>query len=377
MDFTLSEEQRMLQDSLNKFVQSEYVYEHRRKLAATAEGFSREQWAKFAELGWLCLPFSEDDGGIGAGPVETMLLMDAFGRGLVLEPYFSSIVLCGGVLKRAANAVQRARWISGLIDGSVLLSLAYAEPGDRYNPAHVATTASANGAGYVLNGKKTFVLAGPSADAFIVVARTAGAPTDAKGISLFMVDKSSTGLALQAGRCLDGQRVAELTLANVQVGKEALLGTEGEALAVLTAIQTDAILALCAEAVGMMERLYKDTVEYTKARKQFGVPIAVFQALQHRMVEMFMAYEQCKSLLYKAVLSVQDNEPDTERTIAALKYFVGVNAQKVAHEAVQIHGGMGLTDEMSVGVYLKRINVINTLFGNAEHQLKRFLAMPA
>lgn len=377
MDFNLSEEQRMLQDSLNKFVQSQYVYENRRKLAATDAGFSREQWAQFAELGWLCLPFSEEDGGIGAGPVETMLLMDAFGRGLVLEPYFPSIVLCGGVLKRAANAGQRSRWISGLIDGSVLMSLAQAEPGDRYNPAHVATTATANADAYVLHGKKTFVLAGPSADAFIVVARTSGAPGEAKGISLFIVEKDAPGVSVQAGRCLDGQRVAELSLNNVQVAKDALVGVEGEAFPVLEDTRNDAIIALCAEAVGIMERLYKDTVEYTKARKQFGVPIAVFQALQHRMVDMFTAYEQCKSLLYKAVLSVQDNEPDTLRTLAALKYFVGVNAQKVAHEAVQIHGGMGLTDEMSVGVYLKRINVINALFGNSEHQLKRFLALSA
>lgn len=375
MDFNLTEEQRMLQDSLNKFVQSEYLYEHRRKLAATEEGFSREQWAKFAELGWLCLPFSEEDGGIGAGPIETMLLMDAFGRGLVLEPFFPSIILAGGVLKRAANDEQRSRWISGLIDGSVMMSLAHAEPGDRYNAAHVATTAKADGDGYVLNGKKTFVLAGPSADAYIVVARTGGAAGDAKGISLFVVEKGAAGVALQAGRCLDGQRVAELTLTNVKVGKDALLGTEGDALSVLESVQAEATVALCAEAVGIMERLYKDTVEYTKARKQFGVTIAVFQALQHRMVDMFMAYEQCKSLLFKAVLALQDNEPDAARTVAALKYFVGVQGQKVAHEAVQIHGGMGLTDEMSVGVYLKRINVINALFGSPEQQLKRFVAL--
>lgn len=377
MDFSLSEEQRMLQDSLNKFVQNQYIYEHRRKLAASELGYSREQWAQFAELGWLCLPFSEEDGGIGAGPVETMLLMDAFGRGLVLEPYFASIVLCGGILKRAANAEQRSRWVSGLIDGSVVLALAQAEPGDRYDTVHVTTIAQANAQGYVLNGKKTFVLAGPSADAFILVARTSGAVSDGKGISLFVVEKNAIGIALQGGRCLDGQRVAELTLNNVQVGKEALLGSEGEALSVLEATQTEATVALCAEAVGIMERLYKDTVEYTKARKQFGVPIAVFQALQHRMVDMFVAHEQCKSLLYKAVLSLQDNEPDTLRTVAALKYFVGASAQKVAHEAVQIHGGMGMTDEMSVGVYLKRINVINTLFGNSEHHLKRFLALSA
>jgi len=377
MDFTLSEEQRMLQDSLNKFVQTQYIYEDRRKLAATDAGFSHEYWKQLAELGWLCLPFSEEDGGIGAGPVETMLLMGAFGRGLVLEPYFSSVVLCGGLLKRTADASQRARWISGLIDGSAKLSLAHEEQGDRYNAAHVATTATKDGNGYVINGKKTFVLAAPSADAFLVSARTSGDVKDAKGISLFIVEKGAAGLALQSGRCLDGQRVAELTFSNVRVGKEALLGTEGEALAALEAVQIDATVALCAEAVGIMERLYKDTVEYTKQRKQFGVPIAVFQALQHRMVEMFMAYEQCKSLLYKAVLSLQDNELDTARTVAALKYFVGTQSQKVAHEAVQIHGGMGLTDEMSVGVYLKRINVINALCGNSEYQLQRFLALSA
>lgn len=377
MDFNLSEEQRMLQDSLNKFVQHQYVYEQRRKLAASDEGFSRDYWRQFAELGWLCLPFSEEDGGIAAGPVETMLLMDAFGRGLVLEPYFPAVIMCGGLLKRLANAEQRARWVSGLIDGSALMALAYAEPGDRYQTNHVDTTAKANTDGYVLTGCKSFVLAGPSADAFIVVARTAGQVNDMQGVSLFIIEKATPGVSLKAARCLDGQRVAELSLDHVQVGKAALLGPEGGALTAVESMMIEATVALCAEAVGIMERLYKDTVEYTKVRKQFGMPIAVFQALQHRMVEMFMAYEQCKSLLYKAVLSLQDNEPDVARTVAALKYYVGVNGQKVAHEAVQIHGGMGLTDEMSVGVYLKRINVINTLFGNSEHQLKRFLALSA
>lgn len=377
MDFNLSEEQRMLQDSLVKFVGSQYAYEQRRKLAQSSEGFSRDYWKQYAELGWLCLPFSEDDGGINAGPVETMLVMDALGKGLALEPYLSTVVLCGGLLRRAADAAQRSRWVSGIIEGSVIMALAQSEPGDRYDTANVAATAKAEGDRYVLNGRKSFVVGGASADAFIVVARTSGGQTDPQGVSLFIVERNAPGLTVQTVRCLDGHRAAELVLDNVSVEAAALLGEPGVAVPLLEVVTAEATLAVSAEAVGIMERLYKDTVEYTKTRKQFGMPIAVFQALQHRMVDMFTAHEQAKSLLYKAVLSLQDGEPDTARSISALKHYVSTTGQKVAHEAVQIHGGMGMTEEMSVGVYLKRINVIATLFGNGEMHLRRFMALPA
>jgi alkylation response protein AidB-like acyl-CoA dehydrogenase len=338
-------------------------------------GYSVAHWQTFAELGWLCVPFSEDDGGIGGGPVDIMILMEQFGQGLVVEPYLSSVVLAGGALAKAGNATQKAAWLAPIIDGSALASLAYVEPQSRYNLADVATRAEADGSGYRLSGKKCFVLHGDSAQHLVVSARSAGAQTDAQGISLFVVPVQAEGVSVVAARTLDGQRIAEITFANVAVSADQCLGESGAGLAVLEAVISEGLLAVCAEAVGMMEKLYKDTVEYTKTRKQFGVAISHFQALQHRMVDMFTEYEQCKSLLLRAVLSYAADESDAQRNLSALKQMISGSAQRVAHEAVQIHGGMGMTDEMSVGMYLKRINVINTLFGNGDYHLRRFIAL--
>ena len=374
MNFNLSEEQSLLADSVTKFIGNDYGYEIRKKHAALADGFDRATWATFAELGWLCVPFSEEDGGIGGGPIETMIMMEAFVKGLVAEPYVSCVVLAGSVLKRAGNPGQKVELIGGIIDGSRLLTLAYLEPQSRFDLFDVKTTAKKDGDRFILNGTKAMVLHGGTADTFVVSVRTSGSQRDASGISLLLVPADAAGVNVRAYPTLDGQRAAEVTFTKVSVPASALLGEEGKALSVLEAVADEARLALCAEAVGMMEKLYQETVEYTKTRKQFGVPIAVFQALQHRMVDMFTLHAECKSLLLRATLTAATGDAEAPRNIAALKYAIATKGQKVAHEAVQIFGGMGMTDEMSVGMYLKRINMINTLFGNGDYHLQRFMA---
>ena len=375
MDFNYSEEQNLLADSVTKFIGNDYSYEARRKRTATADGFDRATWTTFAELGWLAVPFSEDDGGIGGGPIETMIVMEEFGKGLVVEPYVSSVVLAGTALKIAGNADQKAELIGGIIDGSRLLTLAYCEPQSRFDLFDVKTHASKDSQGnYIINGSKAMVLNGGTADTLIVSVRTSGEQRDEAGVSLLVVPVDTAGVAIKSYPTLDGHRAAEVQLQNVSVAATALLGEEGKGVTVLNQVSDAANLALCAEAVGMMEKLYKETVEYSKTRKQFGVPISVFQALQHRMVDMFTLHAECKSLLLRAVMTTAANDPDAARNIAALKYGIATKGQKVAHEAVQIFGGMGMTDEMSVGMYLKRINVINTLFGNGDYHLQRFIA---
>ncbi len=249
------------------------------------------------------------------------------------------------------------------------------EPQSRYDLFDVQTEAKSAGDGFELSGRKTMVLHGGTADTFIVSARTGGDSRDRDGVSLFLVPADSVGLEIQEYPTLDGHRAADLALNSVKVHASALVGESGAAIDVLESVADDASVALCAEAVGMMEKLYQETVEYSKNRKQFGVPISVFQALQHRMVDMFTMHEECKSLLLRAVMSHQAQEDDYHKNVSALKYAIAVKGQKVAHEAVQIFGGMGMTDEMSVGMYLKRINVINTLFGNGDFHLKRFMSL--
>lgn len=373
MNFNLSEEQVMLKDSVQKFITNDYDYETRRKRVQSEKGYSDEVWKTFAELGWLCVPFSEDDGGIGGGAVETMIMMEAFGKGLVLEPYVSTVILAGSVLRHAGNESQKAETLGPIMDGSYLLSLAYAESQARFDLFDVATSATAESQGYCLNGVKSYVLQGGSADGFIVSARTSGERRDQNGISLFLVSADQPGVSVQSYPTLDGQRAAEVTFSNVMVAESTILGEVNNGYGTLRQVEREACLALSAEAVGMIEKLYCETVEYAKTRKQFGVPISVFQALQHRMVDMYSQYEECKSLLLRAIMSVQNDDENADKNVSALKYAVGVKGQKVAHEAIQLFGGMGMTDEISVGMCLKRINVINTLFGSPDFHLKRVL----
>ena len=374
MNFSFTEEQTLLQDSVLRFVQDEYEFEKRRKSLGSEDGFSRDHWKTFAELGWLAMPFPEEMGGIDGTATETMIVMDGIGKGLILEPFLSTVVMAGGLIKAAGSSEQQEELISAIVEGSLLMAFAYAEPQGRYDLADITTTAKKVGDDYVLDGAKSVVLGGPSAGKFVVSARTSGNQRDRDGISLFIVDADSSGVERRNYPTVDGLRASELTLTGVRVPASALVGNEGQALPAIEQVVDEATHAVSAEAVGIMEVIYKSTVEYAKTREQFGTPIGAFQALQHRMVEMFMEAEQAKSLLYLASMKLSEGAPDAAKSVAALKSKVGTAGRFVGQQSIQIHGGMGMTDEMAISHYFKRLTMINTLFGNVDYQLKRFAA---
>ncbi len=374
MDFSLNEVQEMLADSIDKFIDNEYDFDTRQTYAASESGYSEDVWASFAELGWTAVPFSEADGGFDGGPVDIMVVMQRFGRGLVVEPYLANVVLAGGVLKRAGNAEQKARWLQPLIAGELQATLAFTEPQSRYDLANIETTAVADGDDWVLSGRKGFVINGATADLVIVPARTSGATTEQAGIALFAVDTSLTGITRRGYHTVDGGRAAELSLDGVRVAPDALLGTVDGGFTALQATIDDATLAVCAEAVGIMQSLKDKTIEYSKSRTQFGVPIGSFQALQHRMVDMLTACEQAQSLLLWAAMTYAEGGDDARRAISSIKYLVGTSGQLVAEEAVQIHGGMGVTWDLDVAHLFKRITAIGQLFGNSDWHLDRLAA---
>jgi len=375
MNFEFTEEQVMLRDSVARFIQDGYDFDTRRRIAASEAGMSRENWSTFAELGWLSIPFAEEHGGFGGGAVDVMLVMEQLGRGLVLEPYLATVLLFGGALQKAASAALQAEYIPRIIDGSCLGALAYLERQSRYELADVATTATARDGGFVLNGEKVVVFNGASADHVIVSARTSGGQSDASGISLFLLPTDAAGLERTSYRMMDGQLVANLTLKDVTVPASHLVGEQDSGLAVLQAVVLEANMALAAEGLGIMEQLNAKTLEYTKTRKQFGVAIGSFQALQHRMVDTFMAYEQTKSLLYRAVCALTDDEEDADAAVHALKVMLDRAGTLVFSEAIQLHGGMGITDELDIGHYAKRLMMINTTFGNGDYHQAQFNAL--
>jgi alkylation response protein AidB-like acyl-CoA dehydrogenase len=373
MDFSFSDEQNMLQDSVQRFIQNNYNFESRQKIVASDDGFSRAHWQQFAEMGWLGLPFSEEDGGFGGTAVETMILLEEFGKGLVVEPFISAILQAGSIVAHGGSAEQKQKILEPLIAGELLPALAYIEPQARFNVNDVKTTAVAKGSGYTLDGFKGVVIGGPSADVFIVPARTAGAQTDATGISLFLVSADAEGVSKRDYPTIDGFRASELTLSGVQVDAEALLGTEGDGLSLLQYGLDQGMMGTGAEAVGAMEVLYKDAVEYCKTREQFGQPIGKFQVLQHRMVDMFIEHEQTKSLAYMAAMRLSEGyNPVSRKALSALKVQVGKGGTFVGQSAVQLHGGMGMTNELNIGHYFKRLTAIETLYGNTDFHLKRY-----
>ena len=374
MNFELSEEQQLLQDSVARFVADHYSLEARRKLADSTQGYSDEHWKQFAELGWLALPFSEEDGGLGGTVIDALVVMEQFGKGLILEPYFATVILGGGVLKRLPATESRAARINAVMEGQLKLALATTELQSRWDLHDVVSTATPDGDGFVLNGAKSVVLHGASADGIIVSLRTQGGQFDKDGISLFWIDPTAEGVSLKAYPTVDGLRAAELTLEKVSVPGDALLGPLHGGYEILDAVAQEATLALSAEGLGAMERLYKDTVEYTQNREQFDHPLSDFQTLQHRMVEMFMEYEQCKSLLYRATLEFAQDGMAASKSVSACKHLVGVAGRFIGENAVQLHGGMGVTEELAIGHYFKRLFVIDTQFGNADYHLERYAA---
>jgi len=363
----------MLADSVSKFIENDYDFERRQKIAESDDGYSLELWQTYAELGWTAVPFAEDDGGLGGGPVELMLMMVEFGRGLLVEPFLANVVLAGGILRRSADAGQKSQWLAPLIEGNLQAALAFAEPQGRFDIADIRTTAKANGKSFVLNGNKICVLNGADADIIIIPARTSGEQADESGITLFAIPAASAGVERRAYQTVDAQQAADITLTDVKAEAGAVIGEIGEGFSTLQDVVDEATLAVCAEAVGIMRAMLDKTVEYSKNRVQFGVPIGSFQALQHRMVEMLMDCEQSQSLLMSAVmLNTADNE-NKKQAISAMKYQVGTAGINVARESVQIHGGMGMTWELDVAHYFKRITAIDLLFGNADYHLDRFV----
>jgi alkylation response protein AidB-like acyl-CoA dehydrogenase len=372
MDIQLTEEQELLRSSVQRLLRDQYDFDARRKIVATEEGWSRKHWKAFAELGLCAAPFQESSGGLGGGPLATMIVMKEFGRNLVVEPYFETVVLAGGLIEDVGSLAQREAYLPQLMAGESIWALAWAEGRSRYDFNHVNTTAQRQGEHFVLSGTKAAVVGAPWADKLIISARTSGDPRDRSGVSLFVVDRRSTNLHLQSFKTIDGRRAAEITLMNVQVPATQMLGTEGEGVSILEACRDRAIAALCAEAVGAMTELNSATVEYSRTRKQFGVALGKFQVLQHRMVDMLIALEEAISLTQHLNLSIAAGEPSGSRLASGAKSKVGYAARFVADQAVQLHGGMGMSDELNVGHYFKRIASINIQFGDPAYHLTRY-----
>jgi alkylation response protein AidB-like acyl-CoA dehydrogenase len=372
MDFELNEVQAMLADSIEKFVVNDYDFETRQKYAGSETGYNKDVWQTFAELGWTAVPFSENDGGFDGGPVEMMVVMERLGRGLVVEPYLANVVLAGGVLKRAASDAQKADWLQPMIAGELQATVAFVERPARYQVSNVRTSATKDGDSWVINGTKGYVLNGDTAELLIVPVRTSGDRSAQDGITLFGVAADSEGVSIRGYETVDGHRAAEVSLHDVSVSAASVIGNVGEGYAALAGAISDATLAVCAEGVGIMTALTEKTIEYAKSRVQFGVPISSFQALQHRMVEMYTACEQSRSLMMWAAMTIAgDDDEESARAVHSLKYQIGSAGTRIGEEAVQIHGGMGVTWDLDVAHYFKRLTAINIMFGNADWHLDR------
>lgn len=372
MDFSLSDEQKLMADSVQRFVRQQYEFEKWRQLSKTDLGFSRENWAQMAELGWLGVALPEDAGGLGGSPVDTMIILEEMGKGNVLEPYLTTVVLCATLLAQAGSEAQQQEVLPAVAEGKCLLALAHAEAQARYNLADVTTEAKRKDGGWVINGRKIVVFDAPSADRLLVLARTAGGQRDSEGLSLFLVDNGAAGVSRRDYRTIDNRRASEISFSDCKVDDGALVGPQDGALPFVEAAADHAIAAACAEAVGAMQHLRETTVAYAKTRKQFGVPIGSFQVLQHRMVDMMIGTEETKSLAILATLKLDASAQERGRAASAAKVQFSKSGRYVGQQSVQIHGGMGMTDELDVGHYFKRLMALETLFGDGDHHLKRF-----
>src|SRR5579863_3793058 len=375
MDFDLSEEQRLLDETLRRLITDEYAFEQRKKYRTARDGFSRELWARYAEMGLLGLTFPERHGGFGGGAIETMIVMESFGRGLTLEPYLATVVLGAGLVNALGSDAQREAILPAVAQGKRLLAFAHGERPARYRLDHVETEARRDGSGYVLRGPKGVVLHGDAAQTLVVSARTSGSAKEPKGISLFLVERDAKGVNVRGYPTIDGLRAAEIGLDGVKLGRDALLGPEGGAYDAIEHTVDRAIAALCAEAVGLMETLNATTLEYLKTRKQFGVPIGSFQALQHRMVEMTVEHETSRSMAVLAALTADSHDRgQRRRAISGAKVQIGKSGRFVGEQSIQLHGGIGMTDEYLAGHYFKRLRMIDQTFGDVDHHLDRFAA---
>jgi len=377
MDFDYNEEQQLLADSVNRFIAKDYDFETRKKIVASKEGFSAEVWSTFAEMGLLGIPFDAELGGFGGGAVDLMSAMEAIGEGLVVEPFLPTVGLGARLVSRGGSEAQKKATLPEVIEGRLKMAFAHTERGARYDLAQVAASAKKTGKVWVLDGEKHVVLGAPAADKLVVSARTSGKPGDAKGISLFLVDRAAAGVSLRPYLTVDETRAADVLLKGVEVGADALIGKEGEALALIEEAVDFATALVCAEAIGAMKQANEATLEYLKTRKQFGVPIGTFQALQHRMVDMVIDAEQARSMAYLACAKVDaETDPDErKRLLSAAKIKIADACRHVSQESIQLHGGMGMTEELKVSHTFRRLTVIAQQFGDAEHHLERFAAL--
>ena len=374
MDFNLTGEQEQLGETVQRFVARQYPFETRKAILKSKEGFSRETWAGLAELGLLGLQVPEEHGGIGAGAIETLLTMTAIGRGLLLEPFLQSAILATVLIRELGSAGQKEAHLPRLADGSLIAVPAHGERDARYDLAQVATTATRDGKDYLLAGEKAVVLHAPSAELLLVSARTSERIDSEAGISLFLVPRDASGVSLRPYPTLDGQRAADVSLQRVRVPASALLGPEGGAFPVLSAAFDVGIAAVCAEAVGALQASLDATIEYAKTRKQFGQPIGKFQALQHRMADMLMHVEQARSMSYLAAVRCTEKSAAARRkTLSAAKVLIGQACRFVGQQAVQIHGGMGMTDELMISHHFRRLTAIELSLGDTEHHLEQFM----
>ncbi len=372
MDFNVSDDQRLLRDSVDRMLGDAYDdFGKRRAYAAEPDGFSRALWQRYAELGLLGLPFAEADGGFGGGPVETMLVMEAFGRALALEPYLPTVLLGGGILRLAGSDAQRRAHVPSIIDGSRRLAFAQAERQSRYDLHDVATTARAEPEGWILDGAKDLVLGGDGADLLVVSARLSGGRRDRDGLALFLVDSAQDGVQRHGHATQDGLRAAHIRFENVRVANDRLVGEPGRALPIMERVVDLALAALCAEAVGAMSVLHETTVDYLKQRKQFGIPIASFQALQHRAADMLVNLEEARSMAMYAAMMAETPDPVERRAaLSASKVAINKAARSLGQEAIQLHGGIAMTWEYKAGHYFKRLTAIESLFGDTGHHLR-------
>ena len=375
MDFSFTEEQSMLRDTVASYLADRYSFEQRKAALGKEPGWSPAVWKAFAEeLGILGAPFSEELGGLGGGAIDNMIVMEEFGKALVIEPYLGTVVIGGGFLKHSGYA-GAASVIEGIIGGTVTIAFAYAEPQARYTWQDLKTTAKKDGSGWVLNGHKAVVIGAPWASHLIVTARTGGGQRDESGVSVFIVDKNAKGVVTRDYPTVDGQRASEVFFENVSVGADALIGVEGAGLPLVEKVLDEATAASCAEAVGAMRQLHTGTLEYAKQRKQFGVAIASFQVLQHRMVDMFLEVEQAVSMTLMATLKLDEKPLDRAKAVSAAKIKIAKACKAVGQGAVQIHGGMGITTELATGHFFKRATMIEGQFGSMDHHLARFEAL--
>jgi pimeloyl-CoA dehydrogenase small subunit len=377
MDFNFTSEQDQLRDTVAKLVAQKYDFDTRRKVAKSEAGWRPEMWSQFAELGLLGASFTEAEGGFGSGPIEAMIISEEFGKGLVIEPYLQTVVIGGNFFRHGGTDAQKEEHIAGIIGGETRFAFAYSEPKSRFDLHDVSTTAKKDGAGFTLNGHKAVVIGAPFATHLIVTARTAGGQRDANGVTVFLVAKNAKGVSTRDYPTVDGLRASEVYFENVSVGADAVIGKVDAGLPLVESVVDNAIAALCAEAVGCFKVLNEATITYAKQRKQFGQPIANFQVLQHRMVDMFMAAEQATSMTYMVTLKLDEADKARKLAASAAKVQIGKSGKLISQDAVQIHGGMGMTDELNVGHYFKRVTMIESQFGNTDWHLRRYTELSA